>query len=152
MLALQDHTAHYCNPTDVAIQRVGRTAPDSRPSSSFPDGDSAPLLTLAGDALGTRHRCWRGASGRRYVFSVYSRQACPAYSHAVIMVVAVQPDGARRVVLAADTGCFPEMALANASKEWAKAGSEIELHVHLLAASLAERRAVVADLFQSRRS
>jgi hypothetical protein len=152
MLALQEHAAHYYDPACEDIQRAGRTVTASRSSSPSQERDSEPLLTLAGDALGTRYRCWRGASGRRYVFSAYSRQACPAYSHVVMLVAAVQRDGARNVHFVVDTGSFPDIALAKASTEWAKAGREIEFHVHLLATSLAERRAVIADLSQARRS
>jgi hypothetical protein len=152
MLALREDVGHYCDPADVAIQKVGQTVTASRSSSPTQARNSEPLLTLAGNALATRYRCWRGASGRRYVFSVYSRQACPAYRHAVILVVSVQRDGARNILFVADTGSFPDVAVAKISAEWAKAGSQIEFHVHLLAASLAERRAAIADLSQVRRS
>ena len=152
MLALQEHTTHDRDPAGLAIQCGGRADPTLGSSSPSQGADNAPLLTLAGDALGTRYRCWRGASVRRYVFSVYSPQTCPAYGHAVIMVVAVRPDSDRKIVFLADTGCFPEMELAKTSREWWIAGSGIEFHVHLLAATPADRRAVMADLSHARRS
>src|SRR5450631_4092943 len=66
--------------------------------------ESAPLSFLAGERLGARYRFWRGASGRRFMFSVYTSDACPAYDRAVLVGAAVEPDGARRILFIADTG------------------------------------------------
>lgn len=141
MLALHEQLAHS---GDRARRRSGWSA---RRENS----DAAPLMALAGNALGERFRAWRGASGRRYVFSVYDRQSQPAFEHAVAVAVAVEEDGASRIVLVEDTGCFPELVLARAL-EGIAVDREIEFHIHLLATSRADRAAVIADLAQPRRS
>jgi hypothetical protein len=108
--------------------------------------ESAPLSFLAGERLGARYRFWRGASGRRFMFTVYPSDACPAYDRAVLVGAAVEPDGARRIVFIADTGAFPEPVLDRARAALARIRPRVELHVHLLAESPAERLAVIDDL------
>jgi hypothetical protein len=144
MLALREQPAHR-------RERPAMNVRPADPSAVARDGESTPLLALAGGALDGRFRSWRGASGQRYIFSVYDRQSCPAYEHAVTMIATVEPDGERRIIFVGDTGCFPDILLANAARK-SPADREIEFHVHLLATSRAQRSAVVADLVQARRS
>jgi hypothetical protein len=124
--------------------------PFTMPEETLPvylcEPESAPLSVLAGEDLGGRFRFWRGASGRRYMFSVYSSEACPAYDRAVLVGAAVEADGSRRILFIDDTGAFPEPALGRARARLAKARSKIEFHVHLLAVSPAERTALIDDL------
>jgi hypothetical protein len=133
MLALGEHPTRR---SDISARNRGRD-------------DSAPLSALAGDALGGRFRSWRGRSGRRYVFSVYDPLSCPAYEDAV-MIVAEASDGERRVVSIGETGSFPDIALAKAAGQ--ATSGRLELHVHLLARSRAERLALIADLAHLRRN
>jgi hypothetical protein len=150
MLALREHAAHRCARMNAEVRHAaGWPALSPGPASRFREGESAPLLALEGEALGARFRSWRGISGRRYIFSVYNRQSCPAYSDAIVIVAASHADGGRRVIFIADTGCFPEIAFA---KALALADGEAEFHVHLLARSRAERQAVMDDLSQAPRS
>jgi hypothetical protein len=128
MLALDEHLTRDCD------RSAGRRR-----------FDNAPLTALAGEALGQRFRSWRGRSGKRFVFSVYDLASCPAYEHAVMIVAAASPDGERRVISIADTGSFPDIVLAKAGAT-GPAHSALELHIHLLAQSRAERLAVIADL------
>lgn len=107
---------------------------------------NAELAALAGEALAGRFRHWRGWSGRRYVFSVYDPASCPAYEDAVLIVAAAGPDGERRIVSIADTGALPEIAVARARAIASSLATRVECHVHLLAASRAEREAAIADL------
>jgi hypothetical protein len=118
-------------------------------ASSYRLPDSAPLQALAEGALSARFRSWRGASGNRYVFSVYDRRSCPVYGDAVLVVASALADGDRKILLIADTGCFPDMVVANAA---AKFGDAPEFHVHLLANSPEARRALIADISQAGRS
>jgi hypothetical protein len=146
MLALQDHAALRRDRADGWPARAGS-------SLHFREGDdSAPLLALADDALAARFRSWRGASGRRYVFSVYEPSGCPAYNHAVLIVAAADAGGDRVALTMSDTGCFPEIVLANAANKWARGDATIEFHVHLLANSAAGREALIADLSHPPRS
>jgi hypothetical protein len=151
MLALQEQLSHPCGQSTFEAQRIGWTRRPAASSPSLSEGASAPLRALAGNALGARFRSWRGVSGRRYIFSIFDRRSCPAYEHVVAMIVASDPDGERRILFIDDTGCFPDLALAKAVNG-IPADREIELHLHLLATSRAERAAMIADLAQARRS
>jgi hypothetical protein len=151
MLALHEQLAYPRAQSALEVQAVGWTPRPARSSAPFNAGASAPLRALAGEALAARFRFWRGASGRRAIFSIFDRQSCPAYEHVVAMIVRRDPDGERRIMFIGDTGCFPELALARAAKEIPVAG-EIEFHLHMLATSRAERNAMIADLAQAGRS
>jgi hypothetical protein len=117
-----------------------------RPPTSAAGVDSGRLAALAGGALAERFRRWRGASGQRYIFSVYDRGTCPAYDHAVLIAAMVAANGERRVAFIADTGALPDLALSEAAERSGAIGAGVEFHVHLLAASRVERAAVIADL------
>ena len=106
----------------------------------------ASLKALAGMPIASRFCSWIGLSGRRYVFSVYPASECPAFPDAVLMAVVRDMTGRRCVVSARDTGGFPEPVVASAQRELRAFGPGLELHLHLLAASPAERAATVADL------
>jgi hypothetical protein len=62
------------------------------------------------------------------------------------MAVVRDVAGRRRVVSVRDTGAFPEPLVARVQCELRAFGGGPELHLHLLAASSAERAATVADL------
>jgi hypothetical protein len=151
MLALQEQLSHPRGRSAFEVQQVGWARRPAGSTASPNEHASAPLRALAGNALSARFRSWRGASGRRYIFSTFDRQSCPAYEHVVAMIAAVDPDGERRIIFIGDTGCFPDLALATAVKG-IPADREIEFHVHLLATSRAERAAMIADLTHTRRS
>jgi hypothetical protein len=106
----------------------------------------ASLKALAGMPIASRFCSWIGQSGRRYVFSVYPASECPAFPDAVLMAVVRDMTGRRCVVSARDTGGFPEPVIASVRRELGAFGPGLELHLHLLAASSAERAATVADL------
>jgi hypothetical protein len=107
---------------------------------------AASLKALAGMPIASRFCSWIGQSGRRYVFSVYPAAECPAFPDAVLVAVVRDMTGRRCVVSVRDTGAFPEPVLASARRELRAFGPGLELHLHLLAASSAERAATVADL------
>ena len=90
---------------------------------------------LAG--LGDRFRYWRGASGRRYLFTIVAPESLSDFPHAVGMLAEQLPDGriaAREVfqIGAADGPARPH-------------GADVAL-VHLLAVTVADRRRVIEDL------
>jgi hypothetical protein len=113
-----------------------------------PRAANQPLAALADASFAQRFRHWRGESGRRYIFSVYDPFACPSYDNAVLIAAARDENGEARVVFVADTGALPEIVLARAKEEIA-AFSAVEFHIHLLAASRAERAALMEDLAPS---
>ena len=106
----------------------------------------ASLKALAGMPIASQFCSWIGQSGRRYVFSVYPVSECPAFPDAVLMAVVRDMTGRRCVVSVRDTGAFPEPVVATVQRELRAFGPTLELHLHLLAASPAERAATVADL------
>jgi hypothetical protein len=106
------------------------------------------LASLRTHALRDGYHAWRGASGRRYVASVFpfdpsARDAgLPAFE-AFVLIAAVA-NGARRVarrVEVIEWGSVRHRAVAAAIED----GVE-EWHVHLLGGSRAEREAIAADL------
>ena len=110
------------------------------------DADGEPLAALADEPLSPRFYAWRGASGRRYIASVYEARACPAYCDAALIAVARQSDGRRRIVALADTGVFPEPVVARLAETFAPTAERLEFHLHLLAETASERRAALDDL------
>ena len=122
-------------------------APWTAPMSGSQDKmRGASLKALAGTPIASRFCSWIGQSGRRYVFSVYPASECPAFPDAVLMAVVRDMTGRRCVVSVGDTGAFPEPVVARVQRELRAFGPGLELHLHLLAASPAERAATVADL------
>ncbi len=145
MMALLDAVSP--RPADTPA-RAGEPWPEPAPSTAafLAEADGEPLAALSGESLSPRFCAWRGASGRRYIASVYEAQACPAYCDAVLIAAAVDAAGRRRALAFADTGVFPEPVLARAATSLSPIGERVEFHLHLLARTAAERRAALDDL------
>ena len=108
-------------------------------------GYEGPLRTVRHSALAERFRFWRGASGRRYVCSVFSPQTVPAYETSVALHVRRAPGGP--VVVAVRAGSDPRPVPA-----------ADEVHIHLvrdeadwLARAIADLAALVAPAIESDR-
>jgi hypothetical protein len=145
MLALLD--AISPRPADAPSRGAGGWPEPAPPAAGFlAEGDGEPLAALSDDVLSPRFCSWRGASGRRYIVSVYDARACPAYCDAVLIAAAVGADGRRRALTLLDTGIFPESVVARATKSLSNFPERVEFHLHLLASSSAERQAVLEDL------
>ena len=125
------------SPSPVWVVPVSDRREKSRASS---------LAALAGMPFASRFCSWIGLSGQRYVFSVYPASTCPAFCDAVLLTAVRDMTGQRRVVSVHETGAFPEPVVAKAQRELRAFGPGVEFHLHLLAASPAERAATVADL------
>ncbi len=96
--------------------------------------------------LASRFVYWTGASGRRYIHTVYEAGACPPLPGAIYVSVIRNPGGER---LPLTVGRFPKsFALNLASPNGTEAGNaaEREIHVHLLAESDTDGDRIVADL------
>lgn len=109
---------------------------------------STPELVIADHTAGLddRFHFWSGASGRRYVHSVYDLFECPEVPAANFLLV--HRDGAgHRSVLAIGhvTHEAGSLNLAEIRFRAARLGAN-EVHVHLLAPSAQERRMVELDL------
>lgn len=89
---------------------------------------------------------WRGASGTRYVHTIYTLLDCPALSSGNYILVRREHDG-RRTVLAINrlgTGS-PSLNLAELRHQGAVLGAN-EVHVHLLAESGRDSQQIEFDL------
>lgn len=110
----------------------------------------APLAGLSGSTLVERFRTWRGRSGRRYVFSVFQLHEgldrVPVGADAVVAAVIRTADGTRRLLWVDETGDDPHAFLRMERVRALAERADGELHLHLLAAAPAERRAVLDDL------
>jgi hypothetical protein len=93
-----------------------------------------------------RFHFWTGASGKRYVHTVYSLFDCPTLEDANYILVR-RSDRASRTVLAIGrlSNQCASLNLAEIRQHAAALGAD-EVHVHLLAASTQEAEAVEADL------
>lgn len=94
----------------------------------------------------TRFHFWTGATGKRYVHTVYSLFDCPPVGMA--NYVLVRKEGrAKRTVLAMGrvTGDAMSLNLAEIRQRGASVGAD-EVHIHLLANSAHESQAVEVDL------
>ncbi|HML42853.1 MAG: hypothetical protein JNN24_04490 [Hyphomicrobium zavarzinii] len=96
--------------------------------------------------LNDRFHFWSGASGRRYVHSVYDLLDCPEVPAANFLLVRRDGSGRRSVLaighLTHDAG---SLNLAEIRHRGARLGAN-EVHVHLLAPSAQQRRIVELDL------
>jgi hypothetical protein len=88
---------------------------------------------------------WQGASGRRYIHSVYGPDNCPPLPGAIY--VAVRRQGRLRVALSVGrfTPFWDGTVMSLEAHHVARWGAD-EIHVHLLAASVRDAEDVLADL------
>ncbi|XSG81960.1 MAG: hypothetical protein ACPW61_12940 [Methyloligella sp. ZOD6] len=105
-----------------------------------------PALVCAEEAFRQAFHYWRGASGRRYLHSVYSLIGCPALPQANYILVRRDEDGSRTpLAIGETTGDASSLNLAALRHQGAKLGAN-EVHIHLLAETDAERADVCDDL------
>lgn len=123
-----------------------------KPRSWMPG--NAALKSLAGSPLAGRFHAWHGASGQRYVCSVFRLDPAapdaglPQFAGAIVLAVVRAGDHRRLVSLwqgqsHADPRNFIIEALAGGAGEW---------HVHLPPNTAAHRRAIIADIEAARRA
>lgn len=96
--------------------------------------------------IGAKFHFWTGASGKRYVHTVYSLFDCPAVAAANYVLVR-RKGVTQRVVLAIgrlQSDCAG-LNLAEIRQRGATLGAD-EVHIHLLATSASESHAVEIDL------
>jgi hypothetical protein len=106
-------------------------------------------VTLASDpSFQDRFWYWSGASGRKYIHSVYGIEDCPPLPGAIY--VAVKRKGSLRVAVA--VGRFQpfwdHVVGAREARRFASLGVD-ELHVHLLGKTPAQTETVFSDLLEA---
>ncbi len=88
---------------------------------------------------------WRGASGQKYIHSVYGVEDCPPLPGAIY--VAVRRQGNLRTVMALGRFTpFWDNVVSGRSLERLRAAGVNEMHVHLLAKSADQSSAIQQDL------
>ena len=117
-----------------AHKRSPKQRPRLRAGCARRDADLVPILFL--DRAVRTPLC----------VSVYPALECPAFRDAVLLAAVRDMTGQRRVVSVHETGAFPEPVVAQVQHELRAFGPGLEFHLHLLAASPAERAATLADL------
>jgi hypothetical protein len=105
-----------------------------------------PAMLDGAPALAGRFHFWSGASGRRYVHTIYSLIECPAIPAGNYILVHRDALG-RRLVLAIGrvSNTAASLNLAEIRRRGAALGAN-EVHVHLLAPNAKQSRLVEADL------
>jgi hypothetical protein len=111
-----------------------------------------PLASLRRTGLDRLFHSWLGASGRRYICSVYAVGEAPAFDCRRAVIAAVRRDAAGAALLFAfepsdqeaadDLRFWTERARASGANEW---------HVHLLAETPRDRARILDDLSPARR-
>ena len=105
-----------------------------------------PALVCSEAAFAQAFHYWRGASGRRYLHSVYSLVGCPALPRANYILVRRFDDGTRVALAFGQTkDDAVTLNLAHLRHEGAKRGAN-EVHIHLLAENGDARALVEVDL------
>jgi hypothetical protein len=105
-----------------------------------------PVTALNGHSAGGTFRYWRGQSGRRYLHTVHTLADWPGYCEANVIFARPRADGGREAMwIGRISATGSEMRAGGLIDRMAGAGAS-EIHVHLLAGSEAERRAIERDL------
>jgi hypothetical protein len=105
-----------------------------------------PALVCSEAAFDQAFHYWRGASGRRYLHSVYTLIGCPTLPQANYILVHRYDDGRRLALAFGQTkDDATTLNLAHLRHEGAKCGAN-EVHIHLLAEGGDARALVEADL------
>jgi hypothetical protein len=107
-----------------------------------------PEHPIVSDAAGqgTRFHFWSGASGQRYVHTVYDLLDCPEVPAANFLLVHRDASGQRSVLAIGHLKHeAPSLNLAEIRHRGARLGAN-EVHLHLLAPSAQQRRIVELDL------
>ncbi|MBA2125743.1 hypothetical protein DLM45_05825 [Hyphomicrobium methylovorum] len=120
---------------DVRMRREGLVSEQASEPASVPVSESSP-----------RFHFWTGASGKRYVHTVYSVFDCPTLEDANYILVR-RSNKATRSVLAIGR-LSNHCATTNLAeiRQHASSLNADEVHIHLLASTPQEARAVETDL------
>ncbi|HRY05711.1 MAG TPA: hypothetical protein P5114_01185 [Hyphomicrobiaceae bacterium] len=93
-----------------------------------------------------RFQFWNGASGQRYVHTIYTLLDCPALSSGNFILVNRDESGHRTILeIGLLSGNAPTLNLAEIRQRGATLGAN-EVHVHLLADSDREAKRIAFDL------
>ena len=130
----------------MSAEIIGLADFRARRAGQFADVASATASAAAGTDAGPRFHFWTGASGKRYVHTVYSLFDCPPVGIASYVLVRRVAQN-ERTVLAIGRLSHEQASLnlAEIRQRAATLGAD-EVHIHLLASSISECQAVEVDL------
>ncbi|MCG8561907.1 MAG: hypothetical protein MI824_19080 [Hyphomicrobiales bacterium] len=121
-----------------------RIAPANWRDLCFPANE--PALICREARITQPFHYWRGATGQRYLHTVYALIECPEITKANFILVRREADGSRTALLIGQTlEEAGSLNLALLRHRGALLGAN-EIHIHLLADSSQGRTAVEADL------
>jgi len=103
---------------------------------------SSPAFDLDNE-FGDRFWFWTGASGKRYIHSVYQPEDCPPLPGAIFIEVCRMADGSRKALSAGRFSPLWDLAASTAGRLDAACR---EVHVHLLAEDDSATAKVLDDL------
>jgi hypothetical protein len=103
---------------------------------------SSPAFDLDNE-FGDRFWFWTGASGKRYIHSVYQPEDCPPLPGAIFIEVCRMADGSRKALGAGRFSPLWDLAASSANRLDAACR---EVHVHLLAEDETATARVLDDL------
>jgi hypothetical protein len=109
-------------------------------------GGEEPSPAEAADDLAERFHFWTGATGRRYVHTVYSLLECPALPAGNYILVKRDATGSRAVLaIGSVSNDAASLNLAEIRRRGAELGAN-EVHIHLLAGTSKLAKLVEFDL------
>lgn len=129
---------------DLAAYRAGRNVPHIDKPSVATTEPAAQLEIGAEPAQ--RFQFWTGASGKRYVHTIYSLIECPALPAGNYILVKRNEYGRRQVLtIGRTTHEAASLNLADIRQRGATLGAN-EVHVHLLAETAKQMQMIEFDL------
>jgi len=132
------------------LQRASEIMMAKRDLNQRFDGDRAPgeepaTISATGE-VGQNYHYWRGATGQRYLHTVFPLLDCPEMPKANYIIVARGKKGARQALEIGQTFDHAgSLNLAHLRQRAAQLGG-CEIHIHVLAESPSSRISVEADL------
>jgi len=112
----------------------------------LPQPANEPALVCREALIEQPYHYWRGASGKRYLHTVYSLLDCPALPKAIFIIVRREKDGTCLPLHIGQTIEDTEsLNLAYLRRLGARLGGN-EVHIHLLAETTETRTDIEADL------
>jgi hypothetical protein len=107
-----------------------------------------PALVCAEACFDQAFHYWRGASGRRYLHSVYTLIGCPPLPRANYILVRRQDGFLTPLAFGQTKDDAISLNLAHLRHQGAKLGAN-EVHIHLLAETPEERAQIEGDLTEA---
>jgi hypothetical protein len=131
----------------VRAERAARKASSTPLANQMPQAASHPASSAV--ATASPFQFWSGATGTRYVHTIYNLFECPPIAPANYILVKRHLDG-RRTVLSIGrlVNSCATINLADVRQRCAQLGAN-EIHVHLLAEGLDASTEIEADLRRS---